>query len=111
MRRSVSLLAASFSVLLACAGSETPAVPAKPELLATVSGFAIPESVRHDPGRDVLYVSNVTGNPQAKDNTGFISRARTDGTVDSLRFNAGGRGGVTLPGAGCSCPCWKRTRC
>jgi sugar lactone lactonase YvrE len=44
----------------------------------------------------VFYVSNVTGNPQRKDNNGFISRVRTDGTVDSLRFIAGGRGGVTL---------------
>jgi sugar lactone lactonase YvrE len=95
MRRLVSLLP-SFSMILACSGSETPAAAAEPQLLATVSGFDIPESVRHDPARDVIYVSNVTGNPQRKDNNGFISRVRTDGTIDSLRFIAGGRGDVTL---------------
>jgi hypothetical protein len=73
-----------------------PATAQEPSLIGTVSGFETPESVRYDPARDVFYVSNVTGNPQAKDNNGFISRVRGDGTVDSLRFIAGGRNGVTL---------------
>ncbi len=82
--------------LLACAGAEQPAAEQEPELIATVSGFDTPESVRYDAARDVFYVSNVTGNPQRKDNNGFISRVRADGTVDSLRFIAGGAGGITL---------------
>lgn len=86
----VTLLAA----LCACATPEPE--PAAPELVATADGFDIPESVRFDPARDVMYVSNVTGNPTAKDNNGFISRLRADGTVDSLRFIAGGRDGVEL---------------
>lgn len=73
-----------------------PATVQEPELVATVSGFETPESVRHDPIRDVFYVSNVTGNPQRKDNNGYISRVRPDGTIDSLRFITGGVGGVTL---------------
>jgi hypothetical protein len=44
----------------------------------------------------MFYVSNVTGNPGQKDNNGYISRVRSDGSMDSLRFIAGGRGGVTL---------------
>ena len=81
----------------ACAREETPPATAQePELVATVSGFETPESVRWDAARSVFYVSNVTGNPGHKDNNGYISRVRSDGTADSLRFIAGGRGGVTL---------------
>ena len=83
------------ALVCGCARENAPA-PAEPQLIATVSGFETPESVRYDPARDVFYVSNVTGNPQAKDNNGFISRIRADGTVDSLRFLAGGVNGVTL---------------
>ena len=62
----------------------------------TVAGFETPESVLHDAAQDVYFVSNIAGNPSQKDNNGFISRVRPDGTVDSLRFIAGGRGGATL---------------
>jgi hypothetical protein len=79
-----------------CACAERPVSEEVPQLLATVAGFQTPESVRYDTARDVFYVSNVTGNPQAKDNNGFISRVRGDGTMDSLRFIAGGRNGVSL---------------
>lgn len=67
-----------------------------PALVASASGFSTPESVRWDEIRDVYWVSNINGNPSQKDNNGFISRMRTDGTVDSLKFIAGGRDGVTL---------------
>jgi sugar lactone lactonase YvrE len=89
-------LFALAAVLLACTKREEPQTPPQPQLIATVSGFETPESVRYDAARDVFYVSNVTGNPQAKDNNGFISRVRADGTMDSLRFIAGGVNGVTL---------------
>lgn len=86
-----------LSALNACTREDAPpAVALEPVLVATVSGFETPESVRYDAARDVFYVSNVTGNPGHKDNNGFISRVRGDGTVDSLRFIASGRGGVTL---------------
>lgn len=87
---------ASCFLAMACARDEESAPASVPQLIATVSGFDTPESVRYDPERDVFYVSNVTGNPQAKDNNGFISRVRADGTIDSLRFIAGGTGGITL---------------
>jgi sugar lactone lactonase YvrE len=65
--------------------------------VASVDGFSTPESVRYDADQDVYFVSNINGNPSAKDNNGFISRVRGDGSaVDSLAFIAGGRGGVTL---------------
>lgn len=89
----------AFLLLAAACSREEQSPPAtaqQPELLATVSGFETPESVRWDAARNVFYVSNVTGNPGHKDNNGYISRVRSDGTIDSLKFIAGGRGGVTL---------------
>lgn len=67
-----------------------------PRLIVSVGGFSTPESVRWDEIRDVYWVSNINGNPNQKDNNGFIARMRPDGTVDSLRFIAGGANGVTL---------------
>lgn len=67
-----------------------------PGRTATVNGFKTPESVRYDSAGDVFYVSNINGSPVAKDNNGFISRMKPDGTIDSLELIAGGRGGVTL---------------
>jgi sugar lactone lactonase YvrE len=64
--------------------------------VATIQGFRRPESVQYDSTLDVYFVSNINGTPGAKDNTGFISRVRADGTIDSLHFIAGGRNGVTL---------------
>ena len=37
-----------------------------------------------------------TGIPRSKDGNGYISRLTRDGKMDSLKFIAGGRGGVTL---------------
>jgi len=67
-----------------------------PGRTATVTGFKTPESVRYDSANDVFYVSNINGSPLAKDDNGFISRMKPDGTIDSLELIAGGRGGVTL---------------
>lgn len=65
-------------------------------VLTIEGGLSTPESVLHDRDLDLYFVSNINGNPSQKDNNGFISRIRPDGTIDSLRFIAGGRGGVTL---------------
>jgi sugar lactone lactonase YvrE len=55
-----------------------------------------PESVRYDRELDVWFVSNVNGLPSAKDNNGYISRLRPDGTPYQLKFIEGGKKGVTL---------------
>lgn len=66
-------------------------------LVATVSGLTGPEAVRYDPDQDVYFISNWgTSDPGALDNDGFISRVRPDGTVEALRWVAGGAAGVTL---------------
>lgn len=59
--------------------------------------FVAPEAVRYDPDQDVYFVANWgAGSPGARDDNGFISRMRPDGTVEALRFIAGGARGVTL---------------
>lgn len=55
-----------------------------------------PESARFDRDLDVWFVSNVNGNPSGKDNNGYISRLRPDGTPYNLKFIEGGKKGVTL---------------
>jgi sugar lactone lactonase YvrE len=59
-------------------------------------GFQAPEAARWDPDQNVWFIANINGDPFGKDNNGFIARLAPDGKVDSLKFIAGGRGGVTL---------------
>lgn len=67
-----------------------------PALIMGVEGFSGPEAVRYDPVQDVYFVANFNGASSAVDNNGFISRLRPDGTVEQLRFIAGGAAGATL---------------
>jgi hypothetical protein len=67
-------------------------VPAAP----AAKGFQKPASVRYDSALDVFFVVNVNSGFQTNGDSGFISRMRPDGTIDSLRFIAGGRGGASL---------------
>ena len=55
-----------------------------------------PESARYDRDLDVWLVSNVNGAPGKRDNNGYISRLRPDGTPYNLKFIEGGKKGVTL---------------
>ncbi len=55
-----------------------------------------PEAARWDSDQNVWFVANINGDPLGKDNNGFIARLTPEGKVDSLKFIAGGRGGVTL---------------
>ncbi len=67
-------------------------------LALSLEGLEAPEAARFDPELNVYFVSNVNGGPATKDGNGYISRVTRDGKVDSLKFIAGGRGGVTLHG-------------
>jgi len=100
-----TLAAALVLAALSCGRDKDAAKPANkvpvidstaPGRTATVNGFKTPESVRYDSAGDVFYVSNINGSPLGKDNNGFISRMKPDGTIDSLQLIARGRDGVTL---------------
>src|SRR3954454_3893409 len=73
-----------------------PAAPAEARKIGTVKALQNPESVRWDAEQGIWFVSNVNGNPSDKDNNGYISRLKADGSVDSLKFVAAGRNKVTL---------------
>jgi hypothetical protein len=62
----------------------------------TVDSLEAPEAARFDPALGVYFLANIDGSPLGKDGNGYISRLTRDGKVDSLKFIAGGRGGVTL---------------
>ena len=70
--------------------------PAAADTVITIDSLATPESALHDSVQDVYLVSNINGSPSDADNNGFISRVRPDGSVEALRFIAGGVNGVTL---------------
>ncbi len=93
MNRIVTL---GLGVALAAACKPAAKAPAGPTKVATVDSLQTPESVLWDATTDMYFVSNINGNPSAKDNNGFISRVKPDGAIDSLHFIQGGRGGVTL---------------
>jgi sugar lactone lactonase YvrE len=78
------------------ASADTPATAAAAPTI--VKGFDHPESAIYDAALDVWFVSSINGDPLAKDGNGFISRLRSDGSLDSLKFIASGVGGVTLNG-------------
>jgi sugar lactone lactonase YvrE len=82
----------------ACKPADKAAKAPAPTRVTVVAGFLTPESVKYDASQDVYFVSNINGNPSAKDNNGFISRVRPDGTIEALKFIEAGRNGVTLNG-------------
>jgi sugar lactone lactonase YvrE len=106
----VLLLAIATLGTAACGGDErkpadTPtadtamaAAPAGPtaRLIKTVDSLQAPEAARWDPDQKVWFVANINGTPSSKDNNGFISRLKPDGTVETLKFIAAGSKGVTL---------------
>lgn len=85
----VCLVAAALASPRVSAGAALPAA-------IVVSGFATPESVRHDPRADVYLVSNINGNPSAADDNGFISRVSPAGQVQALKWIDGASPTVTL---------------
>jgi hypothetical protein len=79
-----TICAAAAFLLLAV--SSAAAAPAE---VWRVAGLSNPESVLFDATGNVLYVSNVAGDPTAKDGKGFISRLSTDGKVLDLEWATG----------------------
>jgi hypothetical protein len=80
----------------AVADTASAAAPAEAKQVATARGLNNPEAVRYDPDLNLWFVANVNGKPSVKDGNGYISRLKSDGSVDSLKFIEGGKRGVTL---------------
>jgi len=81
-----------IATLAACkpaAKQESAASSGTPTKTATVAGFQTPESVLWDSTLDVYFVSNINGNPAAKDGNGFISVIDPAGTMRDTVFIKG----------------------
>lgn len=61
-----------------------------------VRGLRTPESFIVDPATGVYYISNVNGEPKAKDNNGFIARLDPSGKPIDLEFIKAGKNQVEL---------------
>ena len=95
--QSRGVLALGLAALaLSCGRRPQQTAAATATRVLTVEGFKTPESVKYDAELDLYFVTNINGHPMAKDNNGFISRVRPDGSIESLEFVSGGRGGVVL---------------
>lgn len=55
-----------------------------------------PESARYDAEQDVFFVSNIKGQPSAKDNNGYIVKVNAANTDSMSVFIRAGQNGVTL---------------
>lgn len=62
----------------------------------TANGFSNPYGVVVDQKSGLIYVSNVNGDLLSKDDNGFISRLKADGSVDQLRFIDGAASDIIL---------------
>jgi len=80
-------------LLAACKPADKKEQPAAaagvPTKTATISGFQTPESVLWDSTLDVYFVSNINGNPTAKDGNGYISVVDPAGTIRDSVFIKG----------------------
>lgn len=64
-------------------------VAAAQDVVWTLEGLEAPESVYFDEARDTLYVSNINGEPTAKDGNGYISRVSPDGQMLEAKWVTG----------------------
>ncbi len=69
-------------------------------LLASNKGFKIPESITLDTRNNYIYVSNINGEPDVKDSSGYITRVMLSGEIiDTLPIaNLNAPKGMTVAG-------------
>jgi sugar lactone lactonase YvrE len=75
------------------AKADPPPAPPATRIISDAT-FSTPESVFYDAAQDVYFVSNINGDPLAKDNNGFIAKVTPEGQV--AKFVEGGKPGITL---------------
>jgi hypothetical protein len=85
----VATIALTLSAASARGSAEENAGPPTKLVWATERVLKVPESVCHDPVRDVLYVANIGGQPTDKDGNGFIARLSLAGEVLELEWATG----------------------
>jgi len=79
--------------------ADTAAAAAAPAMFASAGAtdsMKTPESVRYDADLDAYFVSNINGNPSAKDGNGFIAQVDAGNTSSVKMVVQGGKNGATL---------------
>ncbi len=68
-----------------------PAGPARaqPEKVWEATGFEAPESAVYHAGQEVIYVSNIVGEPTEKDGEGYVAKLGLDGQIAEQRWATG----------------------
>lgn len=61
-----------------------------------VTGLQRPQSFLADPSGEQYFISNANGDPDVKDNNGFITKLDAEGKVAKLEFIRGGENGIVL---------------
>jgi hypothetical protein len=69
---------------------------ASPISAAQITGLESPNSFVGDQSSSEYFISNINGEPEARDNNGFITKLDAKGTVTSLKFIQGDSAGVVL---------------
>jgi len=100
-RLRVACAAATAIALSACMsgekkGSEVAPVDTAFTRIGETGNLETPESARYDADLDVFFVSNIKGQPSAKDNNGYIAKINAAQTDSMSVFIRGGQNGVTL---------------
>lgn len=85
--------AGSLLIALSCAAILFRAVPA---VALQITGLQAPQSFLADPSGEQYFISNANGDPDVKDNNGFITRLDQDGKIAQLHFIRGGDAGLVL---------------
>ncbi len=73
-----------FMVFALCTSAQT-----IKQIWSTGKIFQVPESVLYYHNSDVLFVSNIVGNPSGEDGRGFISKLSTQGKIINLKWITG----------------------
>lgn len=83
------ILGTCGAVAAAAMSAAVPAAAQQPEQVWEASGFEAPESAVYDVERDVIYVSNVAGEPNEKDGKGYISKLSPAGEIQEAEWASG----------------------
>jgi DNA-binding beta-propeller fold protein YncE len=63
---------------------------------AQITGLESPNSFVGDPSGKEYFISNINGEPEARDNNGFITKLNAEGKIIALKFIQGGVADVLL---------------
>lgn len=67
-----------------------------PGQAAQITGLESPNSFVGDPTGKEYFISNINGEPEARDNNGFVTKLNAEGKVINLKFIQGGAADILL---------------